>query len=87
MYTTIDTPGTIVTISFLFFPYLFHYLVYTTLTFIFYKERIMKIIKSKIWVCSSLHILQTDGGKLMKDFKEIDKILEATDLICINCVI
>ena len=40
MYTTIDTPGTIVTISFLFFPYLFHYLVYTTLTFIFYKEKI-----------------------------------------------
>lgn len=22
----------------------------------------------------------------MKDFKEIDKILEAADLICINCV-
>ena len=50
MYTTIDTPCTIVTISFLFFPYLFHYLVYTTLTFIFYKEKIFdRVYKAELF--------------------------------------
>ena len=50
MYTTIDTPGTIVTISFLFFPYLFHYLVYTTLTFIFYKEKIFSYLLDNYYI-------------------------------------
>lgn len=44
MYTTIDTPGTIVTTSILFFPYLFSYLVDTILIFIFIKKNIFFII-------------------------------------------